>query len=69
MVVGVLLMLILEHLWCARLIMSTLSAVGVVTVGEWESGLTLMGICSLGLVIQKLPMLTSVGVATLIKYD
>jgi uncharacterized membrane protein YiaA len=53
------------HLWCAGLNMSTLCAVGLVMVGMWESGLTLMGISFLGLV--QLPMLTSVGVALLNK--
>jgi hypothetical protein len=63
----VVMLLILGHLWCAGLNMSTLSAVGVLMVGMWESGLTLMEIYSLGLV--ELPLLTSVGVAMLNKSD
>jgi hypothetical protein len=63
----VVILLILGHLWCAGLNMSTLSAVGAVMVGMWESGLTLMGISSLGLV--ELTLLTSVGVAMLNKSD
>jgi hypothetical protein len=60
-------LLILGHLWCVGLKLSTLCAVGVLMVGMLESGLTLMGISSLGLV--ELPLLTSVGVAMLNKSD
>jgi heme/copper-type cytochrome/quinol oxidase subunit 2 len=56
-------LLILGHLWCAGLNLSTLSAVGSVMVGMWESGLTLVGCSSLGLI--PISMLTLVGVVRL----
>jgi hypothetical protein len=67
MYLKVLILLILGHLWCAGLNMSTLSAVGAEMVRMWGSGLALMGLSSLGLV--QLPLLTSVGVAMLSKSD
>jgi hypothetical protein len=66
----VVILLILGHLWCAGPNMSTLSAVGrgiILMVVQPASGLTLMGISSLGLV--KLLRLTSVGMAMLNKSD